>query len=189
TSPGTVSVTANPAGLAQGTYNGNITITSSGATGSPITIPVTFNVNAGQALTVTPTALNFTYVTGSPAPQPQTFQVTLSGGAGPYSVASQVTGGGSWLAGSPTSGTTPATVTRPRSPQSLAAGNYSGTITVTSPNSSQSQTVQVNLAVQAVPPPNAAAVVNAASYVQGPVSPGEFIILGGTGLGPTDVLV
>jgi hypothetical protein len=44
TTPGTVSVTVNPAGLAGGTYNGNVTIASPGATGSPQTVQVTLMV-------------------------------------------------------------------------------------------------------------------------------------------------
>jgi len=41
TTPSTVSVSVNPAGLAPGTYNGTVTITASGATGSPQTVAVT----------------------------------------------------------------------------------------------------------------------------------------------------
>jgi hypothetical protein len=43
-SPGTVTVSVNQAGLALGTYNGTITITAPGATGSPLSIPVTLTV-------------------------------------------------------------------------------------------------------------------------------------------------
>lgn len=46
TTPGTVNVTVNPAALTAGTYNGTVTITSSGATGSPQMVPVTLMVSA-----------------------------------------------------------------------------------------------------------------------------------------------
>ena len=44
--PATLQVTANPTGLAAGTYNGNLTITAPGFVGSPAVVPVTFTVDA-----------------------------------------------------------------------------------------------------------------------------------------------
>src|SRR3989454_1131389 len=46
--PGTVNVSVS-AGMATGTYTDNVTITASGATGSPKSIPVTLTVTAGAA--------------------------------------------------------------------------------------------------------------------------------------------
>ncbi len=43
--PATVAVTADPGGLAAGTYNGNLTVTAPGLTGSPATVAVTFTVS------------------------------------------------------------------------------------------------------------------------------------------------
>jgi glucose/arabinose dehydrogenase/PKD repeat protein len=42
--PGSVSVSVDAAGLAAGTYNGNVTISSAGAAGSPQVVPVTLTV-------------------------------------------------------------------------------------------------------------------------------------------------
>jgi hypothetical protein len=42
--PQNVSITVNPAGLANGSYTGNVTITATGVANSPQTIPVTFQV-------------------------------------------------------------------------------------------------------------------------------------------------
>ena len=42
--PQNVSITVNPAGLANGSYTGNLTITATGVANSPQTIPVTFQV-------------------------------------------------------------------------------------------------------------------------------------------------
>jgi hypothetical protein len=56
TTPGTVNVTVNPAGLTAGTYNGTVTIASAGATGSPQTVQVTLSVSA------TSTANHYEYV-------------------------------------------------------------------------------------------------------------------------------
>jgi glucose/arabinose dehydrogenase/PKD repeat protein len=46
TAPASVSVSVNAAGLARGTYTGNVRVTASGATGSPKDIPVTLTVAA-----------------------------------------------------------------------------------------------------------------------------------------------
>src|SRR5207244_3552569 len=48
TTPGAVNVSVS-AGMATGTYTDNVTITASGATGSPKSIPVTLTVTAGAA--------------------------------------------------------------------------------------------------------------------------------------------
>src|SRR5437870_3580145 len=56
TTPGTVSVTVNPASLTAGTYNGNVTISSPGATGSQQTVQVTLMVSG------TSTANHYEYV-------------------------------------------------------------------------------------------------------------------------------
>ena len=48
TTPGTVNVSVS-SGMAAGTYTDNVTITASGATGSPKSIPVTLTVTAGAA--------------------------------------------------------------------------------------------------------------------------------------------
>jgi uncharacterized protein (TIGR03437 family) len=69
--------------------------------------------------------------------------------------------------------------------QGLAAGNYTGTIAITSPYSptAAAASVTVNLTVtQIVVRP--AAIQNAASYATGPVSPGELIYISGTSIGP-----
>ena len=42
--PGSVIVSANPAGLAEGTYHGSVVITAPGAGNSPLSVPVTFTV-------------------------------------------------------------------------------------------------------------------------------------------------
>ena len=45
TTPGSLSVSVNPSGLAVGTYTGSVSVTSSGATNSPQTVAVTLNVS------------------------------------------------------------------------------------------------------------------------------------------------
>jgi uncharacterized protein (TIGR03437 family) len=181
--PATVQVTANPSGLGINTYAGSITITSPGATGSPITIPVTLNVVAPQTLTVTPASLQFAYTIGQTgAPAGQTVQVQSSGGAVAFGAAASSTG--NWLQVSPATGTTPAALTVSVNAQGLSAGTYSGTVTVTSQNSLAATPVQVTLTVSTIPKPVIAGITNGASGASNAISPGETIVIYGTGLGP-----
>jgi Subtilase family/Viral BACON domain len=47
TAPSTATVSVNITGLAAGTYNGAITISATGATNTPVTVPVTLTVSSG----------------------------------------------------------------------------------------------------------------------------------------------
>jgi uncharacterized protein (TIGR03437 family) len=180
--PGTVNITANPAGLTAGTYSGSVTITSSGATGSPITIPVTFTVSAPLSLTVSPTTLSFAYTSGLTVPAAQTVSVTSPGGVAALTATAQMANGSGWLTVSPSSANTPASFSVAVTPQNLAAGTYTGAVTISSPTSTSPVTIAVTLTVQTIPPPNATAIVNSASFVSGAVAPGEIITIGGTGM-------
>jgi len=186
----TVSATAVPP-LAVGVCTGKVIITaaSPGATGSPISIPVTFNIVTGQTLTAAPATLNFSYAIGGATPPAQTVQLTASGTTpAPFTTAITTSpSGGTWLAVSPTSGTTPATLSVTVSPASLTAGTYIGTITISSASSVNPVTVTVNLAVSAIPTPVISAIANAGSYATGAVSPGENIVIFGTGIGPATI--
>ena len=146
TGVGSVSVTANVTGLAPGTYNGAVTITATGATGSPATIPVTLNIASSPALAVAPSSLTFT-------------------GAGSQTLTISNTGGGTltwtaerqqpWLTLSQATGTTPEVLTVSPSVFSLAPGTYTDTITISALNTAlPKQTVIVTLTV---PVPNSPA--------------------------------
>lgn len=185
--PGQVQVSANAGTLAVGQYTGSVTVASSGANGSPIAIPVTLNVVAAQTLTVSPTTpLSFSYIIGASAPTGQTLQLT-STGASTFTAAAKTTDGANWLSVSPTSGNVGTTATAlviSVNPTSLAAGNYTGTVTISSPSATNPVVVNVNLTVTAIPTPTIAGIINAASGAQGKVSPGENITIFGSGIGP-----
>ncbi len=185
--PSDITVAVNAGTLPAGDYTGKVTITSTGATGSPIDVPVTLKVVTAQTLTVAPATLNLTYVLGSPTtPQPQTVQVTSSGTGVTFSAAATTTGGGNWLSVTPASGTAPASLTINTNVSGLPAGDYTGTIAINSPNSvnQPAATVTVKLSVLVIPKPVLTAVQNAASAIIGPVSPGENIVIYGSGIGP-----
>ena len=189
TTPGTVSVTASAGTLAVGTYNGTVTIASTGAIGSPITIPVTLNVLTAQTLSVSPSALNFSAIVNQPSPSAQTASLTSSGSGTSFTATATPSSGGNWLTVSPASGVTPAQLTVSVATQTLAAGNYTGTIAINSPNATSTLNLTVNLTVASIPTPVITAVQNAASYAIGGVSPGENIYIKGTGIGPANLTV
>jgi len=182
--PGAVQVSVNSGSLGAGQYTGTVAIASAGATGSPITVTVTLTVVPPQSLAASPSTLTFAAIANQPAPNAQTVSLTSSGSGVPFTLAATTQSGGNWLSVSPTSGVTPAQLTVSVASQSLAAGNYTGAITISSPNSTTPVTVTVNLAVSAIPTPVITAVKNAASYSVGAVSPGENVFITGTGIGP-----
>jgi uncharacterized protein (TIGR03437 family) len=186
TTPATVQVAVNPTGLAVGTFNGSVTITSAGAAGSPITIPVTLSVVTPQTLTVAPSGpLSFTYTVGQAIPSGQTLQVQAGASAIPFSVTTQTSSGGStWLATTPTSGTTPASVTVNVNPSGLASGTYQGTVLIGANSVLAPVPVQVTLSVVQAGKPVITSIQNGASYSFGALSPGENVYIQGTNIGP-----
>jgi uncharacterized protein (TIGR03437 family) len=191
TTPSSVQVSVNGAALQVGQYIGSVTITSTGATGSPIAVPVVLNVVAPAVLAASPTSLSFTYAIGQSAPTPLSVQVTATGAANvPLTTQVQYVGaaGQTWLAVTPATATTPATFSVSVVPGSLAAGKYTGSVVINSAYTLVATTVSVTLTVAAIPTPVAASVANAASYFTGAVSPGENIVIFGTGVGPTDLV-
>jgi len=181
--PGTVQVSISAASLAVGQYNGTVTITAPGASGSPISIPVTLTVGTPQPITATPATLAFTYTAGTTVPSSQPVQVTTTGNNIPLTVAATTKDGANWLSVTPTTGSTPLTLSVGVNPQNLVAGTYNGTVTITSPNATTA-TVAVTLTVVTIPTPVVNAITNAASGATGGVSPGENIVIYGTGIGP-----
>jgi uncharacterized protein (TIGR03437 family) len=104
-----------------------------------------------------------------------------------YSISAVTKDGANWLSASPISGslgTTPISLTISVTTQSLPVGSYSGSLTISAANSVTPLTIAVSLNIQAIPAPVVIAIVNAASYIPGAVSPGENIVITGTGIGP-----
>ncbi len=141
--PSSVTVTANPALLGDGTYFGLVTITPLTAGSSPVLIPVTLIVNRGTALQVSPTNLSFTYIRGAALPPLQLVQVSQQ----PFTFTVQTAGGGNWLNVNQTNNTLQVAINS--GVTALATGNYTATITLFENSSQTGVTVTVNLAVVA----------------------------------------
>ena len=106
-------------------------------------------IASAGAITTAPASLAFTYRQGDPDPGPQGLSVSSGGAAIAFTIAATTQSGGNWLAVSPTSGQTFVALKVSVSPGALAAGNYSGQLTITAPGASPSTvTVPVTLSVQ-----------------------------------------
>jgi uncharacterized protein (TIGR03437 family) len=160
TTPSAFSVTVNPSGLSAGSYSGTLTVTASGA--GPATIPVTLAVsNAVPILSVSPSSLTFASIVGGSAPASQTVNVsTTNNVTASYTVTPS--SAGNWLSATAT-GTTPSAVTVSVNPSGLAAGQYTGSLSIASPGASNTpQTVQVTLNITSAP--SVVAVPNSLSF-------------------------
>ena len=140
TCPAAIGISANPAGLTAGTYQGTVTIVSPLASPSQVNIAVTFTVTAAATghLSTDPSPLSFHVLNGA---SPVTSQIALSNsgsGSLSFTAAASTSAGGAWLAVTPSNGTVsasaPAALTITITPGSLAAGVYSASITLSSPD-------------------------------------------------------
>lgn len=181
--PGTISVSVNGANLSQGTYNGSVVVSVPGVAGSPITIPVTLTVGPAQGLTISPAAVVFNTSAGG-STSTQTVNITSTGGQVNFTITKPSTGC-DFLTVSPASGTASATavaVTLTLNPANLAVGTATCALTLSAPGL-QSQTINVTVNVTASVP-SITSLVNGASYVPGPIAPGEVVVIFGANIGP-----
>ena len=149
--PASITVSVDASNLAAGTYQGSLDVTAPGASPSLVTIAVTFTVSAplSRNLSVQPASLSFQMLAGGAAPPDQVLRIENAGG-GTLSWTAEATGaGGNWLKLGTAAGVTPSSVQISVNPAGLAAGSYSGSITVRSPDSGQSVSIPVSLLVSA----------------------------------------
>ncbi len=131
TSPVGIYGHVDPTGLSPGTYNATVTIVPTG--GATVNIPVTLTVTASPnptTMSVTPSALTFVWQQGTISPPTQYVQLSESGPQ--FSWAAQ-SDSPSWLSVTPVAANSPATLTISVIPTALAAGTYTGTVTITLP--------------------------------------------------------
>ncbi len=185
--PGTLTVNANGATLAPGTYQGQISVI--GSAGQSL-IPVTLTISNTPPLVLAPTTLTFNFQTGGAVPAAQGIAVTTAGTALNFTTSAATSSGGSWLAVNQASATTPAQLSITVNPSGLAAGTYNGTVTLTpsGAGAGPAAVATVTLVVTAPAPPSVTGFVNAASYAPGPAVPGMIVTLFGTGMGPSNVV-
>jgi uncharacterized protein (TIGR03437 family) len=176
----------NPTGLALGTYNGSITISPKNDTAT--VVPVTLAVTPPKVITVSPPQFTFAYQIGGPVPNAQALQVNGITSGLTFTVQSSTSSGGNWLLVNSSGGTTPAVISVSVNPTNLPAGSYQGTISVAGTNGASGSTVvPVGFTVTAQLP-TITSLVNAASFLNQPISPGEVVSIFGTAIGPQSAL-
>ncbi len=157
-SPQAITLTATPGSLPAGSYFGQLSATVNGiATGS---VSITFIVGGGGSgggstnLSVAPTALAFSYESGTPISNVARQMVAFTGPTGSaWSATTSTTNGGTWLQlgtilgnlGGDGTGTSTVII----NPSGLAAGTYNGTVSINFTSTGASQTVAVSLTVVA----------------------------------------
>jgi hypothetical protein len=125
----TVSITA-PAGLAAGTYTGEIVFTRYSDRGLSMTVPVTLTVESGQPfLDNLPGELSFSLKTGGVAPPSQLIRIRNAGtGTLGWALSVSTADGDNWLSASAPQGNAPSTVAISIVPANLPnAGRVAGT--------------------------------------------------------------
>jgi uncharacterized protein (TIGR03437 family) len=143
TTPATLTVNANPAGLQAGNYSGTITLAcDQGSSCTGLVINVTFSIE-GVVLNAAPSPVNVTVTAGQSA----TKSVTLTGVA---SVSVSITSGGSFIQ-APPSVNSPGTLTLTINAASLSAGPYSGSLNLQCVNGAPCLPVTVGVNVTVLP--------------------------------------
>ncbi|MGD0666621.1 MAG: hypothetical protein ABSB23_03610 [Bryobacteraceae bacterium] len=182
-----LTVAVNQASLSAGSYTGTITITPTG--GTAVVVTVSLSVVSEPTISVSPGLLSFDFQVGSGGTvSPGILTVTAAGGTASFQASASSSP--NWLTVTPASGSTSTSTTLSVqvNPAGLAANTtpYTGTITVSGVSGTQgSVTVDVSLSVTN-PLPIVAAVLNAASFVNGPISPGEIVSIFGSSIGPVN---
>jgi hypothetical protein len=130
--PGSVSVSISPEGLTAGVYSGDVIIQATGAGNAPQIVMVSLRVLDPTApqLTATPSSLTFNYAIGGTVPAAQSVSIGASGSALSYTASAP---GGTWLAVTPASGATPESTSVTVDATGLAAGTYTGSVTIAVP--------------------------------------------------------
>jgi uncharacterized protein (TIGR03437 family) len=191
-SAATLTVTANGSGLSPGSYNGQIALSSPGASNA-VVVNVTLTVSNIPTITISPASLvPVFFQIGGANPATQTIAVSLAGGgAVAFNASATVSSGTNWLSVSPTAGTTPANVTVSINPAGLPAGSYQGTVTITVAGATNSPiTLPIGLTVAPAPitGPTVAAIQNAASSAPTSLAPGLNILIYGANMGPATLV-
>ncbi len=134
----------NPAGLAPGTYRGNIALLAQGAVGTPPSVSVTLQVTNDPVLILGQEAVNFAFQTSRPAPPAVPVSVISSGAALSFQAAK---GDVAWLVLTAPTGATPGSFFVGVNTTGLTPGTYEANITVTAPGT---QNAPISLPVRLV---------------------------------------
>ena len=160
--PRRITLVASPSGLPVGTYTGTVTLQN--VSTPPLQIPVTLVIASSSQVSVSKNSLQFVYHTATGKGtslsdatgaylNTSSDQIVVSSAGNPLAYTSSVStsDGANWLIAAPTTGNTPDSMVVRISPAGLAAGSYSGIITLQSPSGGTPITVSVSLVVSGNP--------------------------------------
>ncbi len=184
----TVEFTVRPEGLADGRYHGAVALRLASDPNLLVVVPVILDVNPPPEIMLDTSPVQFRTGVGGPAPPAQERFLNGRNKWLDYTVTAETTSGGNWLRVTPTAGRTPVYLRIEADPSGLAPGRYEGSITVAAETAVNSPQV-IPVLFEVTPPLpafSATAVVNAASYRDGGVAPGEMVTIFGENLGPEE---
>ena len=165
TTPATVSAVAGPSGLAAGTYNCSLQISSGSASNSPQLVNASLTVIQPATISAFPPSLSFTVLQGATVFPSQTVTISSANSSSGIPFTLSTRGACSWLSVNSVSNTTPATITVFPNPSGLAIGSYSCAIRVNSTSAINAPiTVQATLTV--APPTTPSCIASGANPTQ-----------------------
>ena len=157
TAPATLYLTPTTTSLAPGNYAATVTVFSPLQGVAAKTVSVSLTVTTVRSLSLSPTSVAFSATQAGPNPAVQTVSVN-DGGNGSVTglvVSASSYGAGQpagWLTATLSSTATPSTLSLQPTVGSLAAGTYTATVSISSPNAANSpQTVGVTFVVASAP--------------------------------------
>ncbi len=166
-------------GMAEGTYNGSVTITKSAVAAENKTVPVSYTVTSKAIASVTPASLSFR-LAQSAKKQTQYFVVSNRGVASLSLTSATATSTGGWLSAQVLAGTMYVAVSA--DPAGLAVGHYSGSVTIASNAANASETLPVEFEVGPAGAPRLTyhGLVSNVTYAGGdPLARGDIVALFG----------
>ena len=164
--------------------SGNLYIAGSAASESYVR-----KVTSAAGLVANPTSASFAYTIGGATPAAQTVSVTSTSGAVSFTAAASTSSGGGWLSVTPSSGTTPATITVSVNPTGVPGGVYQGAITLTPSGAGLSPlafAVTLSVTGAGAPVITTGGIVNATGY-QAKLAPDTVFVIFGSGMGPASL--
>lgn len=167
------SVSINLSGLPAGTNTGEVLVTSSDGQTQPVTLTLTIT----PQLVATPAKVSLQYNQGSQIPS-----ATVSLGDG-TTAGSSFSVYGAGLTITPLSGTLPATIKI--TPTINTVGTFTYNVGINADSTQIILPVTINVVGL---PVSVSAITSAADFSQGPVSPGEIVVIWGNGMGPASLM-
>jgi uncharacterized protein (TIGR03437 family) len=141
--PSSLTLTFDPTGLAPGTYTSTLTINAAGPSNSivanaPVSVPISFVVTSNNIASVSPTSLTFAQTFLGTPQAAQTLQIATTTAGQAFTVIATTQSAGNWLSVSPSSGSTPGSVSVTANGSNLNVGTYFGSVTIQIPGAANS---------------------------------------------------